>query len=91
MDNITKNERIDKINKAEKTVREAESLRTSAIALKEQHTTDLKRYEEELKKLGTTPDEAQNKINEIEEEMDSLLKEIEDNLPIELLKEYGKI
>lgn len=91
MDNTIKNERINRINKAEKTVREAESLRTSAIALKEQHTKDLKRYEEELKKLGTTPEEAENKIKEIEEEMDSLLKEIEDNLPIELLKEHGKI
>lgn len=91
MENITKQERIDRINKAEKTVRDAESLRTSAIALKEQHVADLKRYEEELKKLGTTPEEAEKKIKEIEEEMDSLLKEIEDNLPVDILKEYGKI
>ena len=59
--------------------------------MKEQYEKDLKVCEEELVKLGTTPDKVEEKIKEVSAEMDNLLKEIEENLPLELLKKMGKI
>lgn len=88
---LTKEQRTKKIENAEKIVREAEALRTASLTMKEQYEKDLKSCEEELVKLGTTPENVENKIKEVSEEMDSLLKEIEDNLPIELLQKMGKI
>ena len=88
---LTKEQRTKKIEEAEKIVREAEALRTASLTMKEQYEKDLKTCEEELVKLGTTPDKVEEKIKEVSEEMDTLLKEIEDNLPIELLKKMGKI
>ncbi len=89
--NLTKEERIKKIEEAEKIVKEAESLRTASFTMKQQYEKDLKECEEELNKLGTTPEKVDEKIKEVEEEMDTLLKEIEENLPIDLLKQMGKI
>lgn len=88
---LTKEQRTQKIEDAEKIVREAEALRTASLTMKEQYQKDLKNCEEELVKLGTTPDKVEEKIKEVSEEMDTLLKEIEENLPIELLKKMGKI
>ena len=88
---LTKEQRTKKIEEAEKIVREAEALRTASLTMKEQYEKDLKACEEELVKLGTTPEEVDNKIKEVSEEMDSLLKEIEENLPIDLLKQMGRI
>ena len=87
---LTKEERIQKINYAEKVLREAENVRVASITREEQFSNEIKKCEEELAKLGTTPEEAESKINELENEMDSLLKTIEENLPIELLKSLGR-
>ena len=88
---LSREDRIKKIENAEKIVREAESLRTASITMKEQYEKDLKKCEEEVIKLGTTPEKIDEKIEEITKEMDELLKEIEENLPIELLKQLVKI
>ncbi len=88
---LTKEQRTKKIEDAEKMVREAEALRTASLTMKAQYEKDLKACEEELAKLGTTPEEVDNKIKEVSEEMDTLLKEVEENLPIDLLRKMGKI
>lgn len=87
---LSKEERIKKINYAEKVLREAENVRVASVTREEQFTKEIKKCEEELEKLGTTPETAEAKINELENEMDNLLKTIEENLPIELLKSLGK-
>lgn len=91
MELMTKEQRTKKIETAEKMVREAEALRTASLTMKEQYEKDLKVCEDELVKLGTTPDKVEEKIREVALEMDSLLKEIEENLPLELLRKMGKI
>jgi ATP-dependent exoDNAse (exonuclease V) alpha subunit len=88
---LTKEERISKINNAEKILRIAENERVASVTREEQFTKEIKKCEDELAKLGTTPETAETKIKELEEEMDRLLKEIEDNLPVELLKSLGKL
>lgn len=88
---LTKEERISKINYAEKVLREAENVRVASVTREEQYAKEIKKCEEELSKLGATPETAEAKILELENEMDKLLKDIEENLPIELLTSLGKI
>lgn len=90
VENLTKEERIAKINYAEKVLKEAENVRVASITREEQYNKEIKKCEEELINLGTTPSEAENKIKELENEMDSILKEIESALPIELLRSLGR-
>lgn len=87
---LTKEERISKINYAEKVLREAENVRVASLTREEQYSKEIKKCEEELAKLGATPETAEAKILELENEMDSLLKEIENNLPLQLLASLGK-
>ena len=91
MENLTKEQRIAKINNAEKILREAENERVASITREEQFTKNIKDCEAELAKLGATPENAEAKIKELEEEMDKILKEIENNLPVDLLRSLGKI
>ena len=88
---LSKEERINKINTADKLVREAEGIRAASIAMKEQYEKDREESENELLKLGTNKDEAENKLKELDLEMNALLETIEKEMPVELLKKYGKM
>lgn len=90
MENYSKEERIQKINYAEKVLREAQNVKVASITREEQYNKEIEKCKEELLKLGTTPEDAPNKIKALEDEMDSLLREIEGNLPVELLRSLGK-
>ena len=90
MENYSKEERISKINYAEKVLKEAQNVKVASITREEQYNKEIEKCKEELLKLGTTPEEAPNKIKALEDEMDSLLREIESKLPIELLRSLGK-
>lgn len=88
---MTKEERIKKINETEKILKVTEDFRNSAITKKKMHEETLKEKEEALKKLGTTPEEAENKIKELNEEIEKDLETINNGLPIELLKKWGAL
>lgn len=90
MENYSKEERIAKINNAEKILREAEKEKVASITREEQYNKEIKKCEEELAKLGTTPEDAPNKIKALEDEMDNLLRDIEAKLPVDVLRSLGK-
>lgn len=77
---------IKKIDEAEKKLRQLESLKASSVTKADLYKNDLEKSKEELLKLGTTPENAKNKLQEIEDEMNKLLQEIESNLPMDLLE-----
>lgn len=83
---MTIEERTKRINEAEKKLREVENLRVACLTREEQYKAEVNKSIEELEKLGTSPENAEQKIKELENEMNSLLTEIENNIPSDLLK-----
>ena len=88
---MDKERRIKDISEAEKILKASEDLRNEALTKKKMYEESLKEKEEALKKLGTTPEEAEAKIKELELEIEKDLQFIRDNLPIDLLKQWKKI
>ena len=87
----TKEDRIKEINEAEKILKITEDLRNEAITKKKMHEEQLKEKELQLKELGTTVEDAEKKLLELDKEYEEDLKFVMDNLPIELLKKWNKI
>ena len=87
----TKEDRIKEINEAEKILKITEDLRNEAITKKKMYEEQLKEKELQLKELGTTVEDAEKKLLELDKEYEEDLKFVMDNLPIELLKKWNKI
>ena len=66
MENYSKEERISKINYAEKVLKEAQNVKVASITREEQYNKEIEKCKDELLKLGTTPEEAPNKIKALE-------------------------
>ena len=80
-----------KLEELEGIIQKSSDLRTSALTRKETYEGDIKRIEEEFVSLGTTAEKAPEKIQELDLAMEKTVKEIEANLPIELLKKFKMI
>lgn len=80
-----------KLEQLEKTIQKSSELRTSALTRKETYESDLKRIEEEFVSLGTTAEKAMDKVSEIDTAMEKTVKEIEEALPMELLKKFNML
>ena len=87
----SKEERIKEINEAEKILKITEDLRNEAITKKKMYQEQLKEKEAQLKELGTTIDDAEAKLKELNEEYEKDLKFIMDSLPVDLLKKWNKL
>lgn len=85
------NDLVSQIQFAEKAINEADKLRSEAETKKKMHEQRLKEIEDDLIKLGVDPNNIDNKILELEEEINKNLNYINENLPLDLLKKYGKI
>jgi len=88
---MNREERIQKINEIEKVLKVTEDLRTEAITKKKMYEEQLAKTENALKELGTTPEEAEKKIEELKKEIEEGIKAINEALPVELLKKWGRI
>jgi len=86
-----KEQRTKEINEAEKVVRITEELRNEAITKRKFYQESLKEKEDILKEYGTNINEADAKLSQLQAEYDEDLKFVNDNLPIDLLKKWGKI
>ena len=86
--NLTPQERLAK---AEKLIVIARQTREDAIKAKTESETKLRMCEEELAKLGVTPDNAQAELDRIQKEIDADLDAIEASIPIELLQSLRRI
>lgn len=80
-----------KIAELEKQIKVTEDMRTEALTKKKMYGESLKEKEEALKKLGTTPETAEDKMKELEASINEKIKFMEENLPLELLRKWGKI
>lgn len=80
-----------KIVELEKQIKVTEDMRTEALTKKKMYEESLKEKEEALKKLGTTPENAEEKMKELEASINEKIKFMEDNLPLDLLRKWGKI
>lgn len=91
------NERFDiaiaqqKIADAEKLIEIAKKTRDDAIKAKTESETRLRFCEEELAKLGVTPENAVQELERLESEINSELEAINACIPIELLKTLKRI
>ena len=81
----------ERLSKAEKLITIARKTREDAIKAKAESETKLRMCEEELAKLGVTPDNAQAELDRIRSEIDADLTAIEDSIPIELLQSLRRI
>jgi len=88
---MNKGQLVEKMTEVEKYIKVTEAVRTEAMTKEKLYTESLKEKEEALKELGTTPEEAESKIKKLEDEIAADLVFIEENLPIELLKKWGKL
>ena len=88
---LDKEKRIKEINETEKILKASEDLRNEALTKKKMYEEQLKEKEDALKKLGTTPEEAENKIKELDMKIEKDIEYIKSQLPIELLKKWKKI
>ena len=81
----------ERLAKAEKLISITKKAREDALRAKTESETKLKMCEEELAKLGVTPDNAQAELERIQKEIDDDLNTIESKIPIDLLQTLRRI
>lgn len=79
------------INNIEKAIRATDSMRTEALTKKKMYEDSLAEQRKEFEALGTTPEKAAEKREELENKIKANMEFINKNLPIELLKKWGKL
>ncbi|MGE5450144.1 MAG: hypothetical protein ACM3PA_02055 [Methanomassiliicoccales archaeon] len=77
----------DKIKRLEQALRKAREARANAQASKDLLEKDLADIEERCLELGVKPDELEQRIKEIREEMNELLQQAEALIPPEFFNE----
>jgi sialic acid synthase SpsE len=80
-----------RLEKAEKLIEVAKKTREDAIKKKTESLTKLEMSKEELAKLGITPENAQTELERLENQILSELETIEGEIPVELLRQLGRI
>lgn len=81
----------EQLSKFDELIKITKKAKDDAIVAKTTSKTKLEASVENLKKHGVTPENAASEINKINAEIEVLLKEIEDSIPIDLLKELKRI
>lgn len=86
---------LDKIKKdleeAERLINITKKTRDDAIKAKTEAETKLKMSQDELAQLGITPENMDSEVRKLEGEIETLLSEIQGNIPVELLRELKRI
>lgn len=77
----------EKIKRLDRALKKARDARTTALTSKQMLERDLMDLEKRCQELGVKPDELEDRIREIKEEMDRLLKEAEALIPPEFFNE----
>ncbi len=78
-----------RIKKLEKALKDASNDRNRALARYEVLKKDLEQVHQRIEALGCQPEELDARIREIRFEMDSLIKRIEELIPMQYLKKVG--
>lgn len=79
----------DRIRKLEQALRKARDARTQAEAHRDYLQKELQNVEQRIAELGLSPEELENKIQEIRHEIDKLMQQVAERIPVEYLKEAG--
>ena len=88
---MNREEVTKKIEEYEFLINKTREARDDAIVAKTTSQTKLEASLEVLQKYGVTPETAEAELNKIDMEIEKLLKELGDNIPVELLKELKRI
>lgn len=80
-----------KLEYLEMVIQKSSELRTSALTRKETYEADIKQLDEEFAALGTTSEKGVERVAELDKAMERTINEIEEKLPIELLKQFKMI
>jgi len=78
-----------RIKKLEKALKEASNDRSKALARYDMLQKDLEQIHKRIEELGCQPEELDARIKEIRNEMDLIIKEIEQLIPGQYLKSAG--
>lgn len=79
------------IQEVEKGIKASEDLRQRALTRKGIYEQQLKESDEELKALGTTAEDGQKEIEQIDAKINENLLAIKQKIPFELLKKYNML
>lgn len=79
------------IQEVEKGIKASEDLRQRALTRKGIYEQQLKESDEELKALGTTAEDGQKEIEQIDAKISENLLAIKEKIPFELLKKYNML
>lgn len=79
------------IQEVEKGIKASEDLRQRALTRKGIYEQQLKESDEELKALGTTAEDGQKEIEQIDAKITENLLAIKQKIPFELLKKYNML
>lgn len=91
MSNLNITETQQRLDKAEKLIEIAKKTREDAITKKTESLTKLEMSKNDLAKLGVTPENAETELTRLEAEILADLQGIEDDIPIDLLRQLGRI
>lgn len=82
---------IRELEQTEALIQKASALRNKAEGTKESYEEQLKQTEAELRKLGTSPEEAENDLLKLKNEIEKELELIKAEVPIDLLRDLKQI
>ena len=88
---MNREEVTKKIEEYERLIEITKKTRDDAIAAKITSQTKLDASLEVLQKHGVTPETAESELYKIDAEIESLLKELRDSIPVEILTELGRL
>jgi hypothetical protein len=80
-----------KLSEYDELIKITKKAKDDAIVARTTSQTKLEASIENLKKYGVTPENAASEINKINLEIDTLMKEIEESIPMDLLRELKRI
>jgi len=78
-----------RIKKLEKALQEARDDRAQALARYDVLQKDLAAINERIEEMGCQPEELETRIRQVRDEIDALIKKIEELIPEEYLKKAG--
>lgn len=87
----TKENLTNELQRVEKAIRASENLRQSALTKKGMYEEELKKKDEQLRELGTTPEQAEEDLRQIDVTIEKKLQEIENMIPFDLLHKYNML
>lgn len=82
---------LEELQYIEKALKASEEYRQEAITKKNIWEKQVKEKDEELSKLGTTPEKGRKEIEEIDKKIQENIETLKKMIPFDLLKKKGKI